>query len=228
MSGMRDHLFGCACRTHVDRPWNRPEHWRHDEVQYLEAWFGKRSDELIARALGRTVVGIRLKAKRLGLRKKDAGYTASELARLMGVDPSTVMKSWVRRGGLRASRPYRQGPNLIHIIAEASVEAFIRERGWWIDWEKVPPDSPFHELVQEHRWYGKDQLHRATGRLDADDEIRAGRIRAERRGAHWYVPESELPKIRRLTPERIEESVWRRRQVLRVRRERRRRLAGAA
>lgn len=228
MTGMRDHAFGCACRSHAGRPWNRPEHWTTEEVAYLEAWFGRRSDESIAKHLGRTVVGIRLKAKRLGIRKKDAGYTATELARLMGVDPSTVSKGWVRRGGLRSRRAYRQGPNWIHLIAEDDVEEFIRTRGWWIDWEKVPKDSPFYELVQQHRWYGRAQIHRATGRLDADDEIRAGLIYAERRGVHWYVPERELAKIRRLPPERIAESVWRRQQVLRVRRERRRRLAGAA
>jgi hypothetical protein len=228
MSGMRSHLFGCACKRHAARAWNRPEHWTTAEVGYLEARFGHTSVAAIAGHLGRTEVGVRIKAKRLGLRMKDAGYTGSEIARLMGVDITTVTKSWIRRAGLRSRRPYRQGPNRVHLVSQRHIEVFIRTRGWWIDWEKVPADSPFHALVQRHRWYGKAQLHRLTGRLTVDDDIRAGLIRARKRGAHWYVPESEIPKIRRLPAEHIAESVWRREQVLRVRRERRRRLAVAS
>jgi hypothetical protein len=227
MSGMRDHIFGCSCRLHVGRAWQRPEHWTTEEVTYLESRFGRRSDEKIARHLGRTVVGMRIKAKRLGLRKKDAGYTATELARLMGVDSSTVSKSWIRRGGLSSRRPYRQGPHPIHIISEAAVERFITTRGWWIDWWKVPADSPFYDLVQANRWYGQDRRHRFTGRFHNDD-VRAGLVKARRRGTHWYVPEAELHKLRRLPPDQIEESVWRRQSVLRIRRERRRRLAAAS
>ena len=197
-------------------------------MAYLEGAYGLVSMPSIVKRLGRSTVGVRLKARRMGIRMKDAGYTASELARLFGIDCTTVTKSWIRIAGLRSRRAYRQGPNLIHIVAEEEVDRFIRDRGWWIDWEKVPADSPFYELVMANRWFGKAGLHRLTGRLTVDDDIRAGLIFAERRGAHWYVPERELPKIRRLAPEHIAESVWRRQSVLRVRRERRRRLAGAA
>lgn len=229
MSGMRDHTFGCSCqRSVVGRPWHRPAHWKSSEIAYLESALGVVSDQKIAKHLGRTVTGIRIKAKRLGLRRKDAGYTATELARLMGVDPSTVSKAWIRRAGLRSLRAYRQGPHPIHIVREADIEAFIAEHGWWIDWEKVPADSPFYDLVQQHRWYGRDAIHRLTGRSTFDEDIRAGLIRAEHRGAHWYVPESELSKIRRLPPDQADESYWRRQQVLRVRRERRRRMAVAS
>lgn len=228
MTGMRDHAFGCSCRGHVARPWDRPEHWSMADVAYLEGAFGRVTDEKMAARLGRTVVGIRLKAKRLGLRKKDAGYTATELARLMGVDSSTVSKSWIRRGGLRSRRAYRQGPNLIHLVADADVERFIQERGWWIDWAKVPADSPFHALVMANRWFSAPELHQLTGRMRAMDDVRAGLIPAQRRGAHWYVSEVHLPLIRSLPREHIAESVWRRRNILHIRRERRRRLAGVA
>ena len=67
------HIRGfCTCR-HTAEHWNRPLHWTQKEVAYLEQWFGHLSDERIAQRLGRPVLGIRLKAKRLGLRKRDIG-----------------------------------------------------------------------------------------------------------------------------------------------------------
>jgi hypothetical protein len=222
MSGMRDHTFGCNCRSHVGRLWHRPEHWTSRDVAYLERAYGRVSDDALAQRLHRSVVGVRLKAKRMGLRKKDAGYTARHLARELGIDASTVVKSWIRRGLLRSLRSYRVGAHLVHIISEAEVERFIREHGEWIDHEKVPADSGLWPLVATNRWYSTTQLHRLTGRLRVKDECRLGLIAARRAGAHWKVPESELPKIRRLLPEQIAESVWRRASVLAMRRKRRR------
>jgi hypothetical protein len=50
--GGRPHPLGfCTCRTHLRRAWHRPEHWRADEVAYLEAQFGRQPDEQIARHL---------------------------------------------------------------------------------------------------------------------------------------------------------------------------------
>lgn len=51
----RKHPDGfCTCRHHSAQPWDRPEHWRADEVAYLEGRFGRITDEAIARHLGRT------------------------------------------------------------------------------------------------------------------------------------------------------------------------------
>lgn len=225
---MRSHLFGCTCQSHVARPWRRPEHWSSADVAYLERWYGLRTDEAIARRLGRSLTGLRLKAKRLRIRKRDAGYTATSLAEVMGVDPTTVMRAWVARGGLRATRSFRQGSGLVYIISEDDIETFIRTRGWWIDWHKVPPDSPFAALVADNRWYSMPQVHRATGRLKISTELRAGRVPGQRRGTHWYMREADVARLRRLPPEHIEESVWRRAQRLRMQRERRRRREAAA
>jgi hypothetical protein len=221
----RKHALGhCTCASHAGRAWNRPEHWRADEVDYLERWFGIKPDGVIASRLGRSVTGMRLKARRLGLRKKDAGYTARELGRQFGVDGTTIADQWIRRGLLRAHHAYRAGLNEVHLVEHSEVERFIREHGEWIDHTKVPADSVFADLVAANRWYSLPQLHAITGRLNLDDDLRAGLLQGRRKGPHWMVPESEIPRIRRLASAHIDESVWRRQQRLRIRRERRRRL----
>jgi hypothetical protein len=221
----RHDLGHCTCRSHVDRAWNRPEHWSATEVSYLERWFGMKSDAEIAKRLGRTVVGIRLKAKRLGMKKKDAGYTARELGRQFGIDPTVITKSWVRRGLINVHRSYHVGLNLVNLFDHSEVERFIRDHGEWIEHHKVPAESVFADLVAANRWYSLPQLHRLTGRQNLDLELRAGTLPGRKKGSHWMVHESQLPAIRRLPPEHIRESFDRRERVLEVRRNRRKGLA---
>lgn len=224
---MPRHTLGhCTCRSHSDRPWNRPEHWSAAEVAYLERWFGMKPDAHIADRLGRTVVAIRLKAKKLRMKKKDAGYTARELGRQLGVDPTTVVDRWISGGLLRSVSPYMVGLNPVRLVEHSEVLRFIREHGEQIDHTKVPPDSLFADEVAANRWYSLAQLHELTGRSNLGTDLLAGRLTGRKKSpkgmSHWMVPESELPKIRRLPPEHIADSVFRRSQVKRVTRERRR------
>lgn len=53
--GARKHPWGCTCQSHVDRPWDRPEHWSKAEVNYLDRSYGLVSDVSIARRLGQRV-----------------------------------------------------------------------------------------------------------------------------------------------------------------------------
>lgn len=225
MSGMRDHTFGCTCKTHIGRPWHRAEHWTPQEIAFLERWYGIWPDAKIAKRLGRTAVGVDVKAGRLGLRKRDNGYTARELGRLLGTDSTVISKQWIRRGLLKAHHGYRQGPSPVHLIPHEEVERFIVEHGEWITAANVPADSPFRFLVESHRWYSLPDLAVLTGRTNLDLDIHAGRIAARKRGTWWMVPSSELSKIRALPDEARAEAVWRRDSRLRVRRNRRKGLA---
>lgn len=197
-AGGQPHPLGhCTCVSHVDRPWNRPEHWTADEVTYLEAQFGRASDEAIARHLGRTVVGIRLKARRLGLRKKDAGLTATSVAQIFGIDATVVSKVWLRRGLLRSRRPYLQGPNRVHLVMEEEVERFIREHGEYVDIDKMA-ESPYRDLaLAGGRWHSLPDVQRITGRNAhvLSGELSRGRWPARKRGAHWMIHESQLEAI---------------------------------
>jgi len=212
-------LGHCTCRTHVARAWRRPEHWTGSEVSYLEGHFGLAGDKVIAAHLGRSVVGMRLKARRLGLRKRDAGMTAREVAHLLGIPCAKTPASWEDRGLIRSRRTYPVGPNRVRLYREADVIAFVAEHGQYVDADRVPEDSPFAAVARANRWLSLPEVHRLTGRSTvAEHEIAEGRVRAARRGTHWYIRAEDLPLIRSLRPDRIEDSWWRRQSVLEHRR----------
>lgn len=197
MTGMRDHAFGCNCRSHVGRPWNRPEHWTTDELAYLEKWYGRRSDESIARSIGRTVTGIRLRAKRAGILKRHAGLSSRAVAGIFGVDETVVSKVWIRRGLLAAKRgAFKQGPHRMWLVQDADLERFIRDHGQYVDVDKMP-DSPFRDLALANRFYSLPQIERDYGRDQSSlsTSLRRGVYRGVKRGTRWYVPADELPKI---------------------------------
>jgi len=247
VSGKR-HPWGCTCRTHVDRPWRRSEHWTCRDVDYLDRAFGRQHDATIAGKLGRTEVAIRLKAKRLGLHKRRAGFTARAVAQIFGVDSSTVAKHWISKGLLPARRvgrghdpnhspsrarrrpgttvgPYRR--STYWIVEIDNVVRFIAEHPELVDVDKMPP-SWYRDQAAEDPWISLPEVHRRTGRMNHPVAllIAAGVIRGRRRGAHWYVPAADLPKIRPLrSTEAVAESVFRRESVLAHRRNHRKGVA---
>jgi hypothetical protein len=182
------HDFGCTCKSHLPRPWNRPEHWSQADVDFLEQWFGRRTDESIARSLNRSELGLRLKAKRMGLRKRDVGMSCREVARMFDVDETMVSKIWVRRGLLKASRaPFRQGPHHMLVITDEAVDDFLTRFPQYVDARRIDPASQWAGAEQ---WYSLPDAYRLTrvvpkriGLL-----IRSGTINGRKRGTHWYVP----------------------------------------
>ena len=227
-----DHSFGCTCARHRAGAWDRSEHWSRRDVLYLEGAFGRVRDETIAKKLGRTVVGIRLKAKRLGLRKKDAGHTGRDVARTFGVDLKTVTR-WIDMGLLSARRaPWSQGPKPVWLIGDRDVDLFIRRHPECIDVRKMP-ESPWRDLAAKDPWISIPEAHRRTGRngFAIAVAIRYGILRGRRRGirglGHWYIPEADIAKIPPLSAEAIDESWFRRQSNLEVRRNRRKGVHGA-
>jgi len=127
-----------AAALGLSRPKDRP--WSAQEEAHLEASFHRVSIKTMARKLGRSPTAVKLKAKRLGLRKYDEGYTASSLAEALGVDPHWVLTR-IRSGKLRAShrhteRTAQQGGDSWLITDEALVD-FLREHPYDIDLRKV-------------------------------------------------------------------------------------------
>lgn len=228
MSG-RAHPDGiCTCASHSARPWTRPEHWMAAEVVYLEARFGRVADATIARRLGRPVGGVLLKAKRLGLRKRDVGWSARQVAEALGVDEGLVSKRWIRRGLLRAQRAQiGNGGDRMYLVAERDVLAFIAEQGQWIDPERVPAWSPFRAAALAQRWVSLTEIAARTGHGKAwlMAHIRSHGQRTGRRGTHWYVWADDAARIPALSPDAVADSRWRRDSVLAYRRARRKGIA---
>jgi hypothetical protein len=96
--------------------------------------------KVMAKHLGRSSTAIKLKAKRLGLRKYDEGYTASSLAEALGVDPHWVL-SRIRSGKLRAAprrterKPEQGGDSWL--ISDDALLDFLREHSYDVDLHKV-------------------------------------------------------------------------------------------
>jgi hypothetical protein len=122
----------------LSRPKDRP--WSAEDRDYLEANYHRSALKALAKRLGRSPTAIKLKAKRLGLRKYDEGYTASSLAEALGVDPHWVL-SRIRSGKLRAAprrteRKPEQGGDSWLITDEAVLE-LLRKHPYDIDLRKV-------------------------------------------------------------------------------------------
>ncbi len=226
MSGRPHPLGSCNCRTHATRPWRRPEHWTAAEVAYLEGRFGRVTDEALARHLGRSIVGVRLKARRLGLHKRDAAdMNARSLALALGIPCPKRIAGWIDAGLLPARRGCVQGRHAMHAIADVDVRAFLVAHPQLVDADRIPVWSPYHGFIE--RWISLPEVHRLTGRSNLDADLRAGLLRGARRGPRWYVPESEIPRIRHLSPDAIADSVFRRESVLERRRNRRKGVVAA-
>lgn len=133
-----------------DRPWTS------DEEEYLETNYHRVSVKTVGRRLERSPTAVKLKAKRLGLRKHDEGYTACSLAEALGVDPHWVLAR-IHSGKLRAThrrteRTARQGGDSWFVTDEAVLD-FLRKHPYDLDLRKV--DSLwFMDLIAPYiqRW----------------------------------------------------------------------------
>ncbi len=89
----------------------------------------------------RTITAIALKRKRLHLLRQQIKGTARAVAECFGVNPSTVVDIWIRKGYLKASRrgtdrtPQQGGDEWL--IKEKDIRKFIIENIWIIDIRKV-------------------------------------------------------------------------------------------
>ncbi|GEM_PF-6179989 len=98
------------------------ELWTEAEYAYLRSHLATDSYAAIALQLGRTVRAIIGQACRLGLRKRDAGYTLTDLMQVLCCDAATVQK-WVRAGWLQGD--YSEGKHLL-LFREEAVQRFLR------------------------------------------------------------------------------------------------------
>jgi len=110
--------------------------WSGKEVAYLEANLHRMSLAVLARKLGRSVTGVALKARRLGIRKSGEGYTARSLAQALGVDDHKVVR-WVELGLMHASVRNSERLRDMYLIPDREVERFIRTYPTEFDLKRV-------------------------------------------------------------------------------------------
>jgi hypothetical protein len=163
----------------------------------------------------RTATAVLLRAKRRGMSRPGSGtYTAQQLGRLFGVDPSTVSKSWIRRGWLAGGR-LTDRPGAALCVTAAALEQFIRNSPHVYDW-RVMPVSRWRSLA-EMVWRRDPLLTvaeaaRATGisvatlRNHLARGWLVGRRRFQPGGARlgcWIIPRSALRQFAYRRPELV-------------------------
>ena len=104
----------------VHRPWTPQE----DDL-LREKW-GLVTDAYIARKLRRTRYACIIRAKKLGINRKQWFFTQTEVARLFGVDDHKV-RAWIRDGHLVArGAPFKIGKHHPWMITSKDLETFFK------------------------------------------------------------------------------------------------------
>ena len=114
--------------------------WTERDLRILRGSIGRVPLKQIATRLGRTPTAVKIKAQRLGVRKKGEGYTQGALCTGLGIDHHKV-DSWVDRGWLvgtrrESKRTARQGGKA-WLFTEAAIRALVREHAAEIDPRRV-------------------------------------------------------------------------------------------
>jgi hypothetical protein len=110
--------------------------WSKSDEEYLSANMHRLAVATIARRLKRTRTGVKLKARRLGVRKHGEGYTAQSIALAVGEDPHKVV-GWIDQGLLKATRRHTDRENDSYLILEKEVRRFIIENPSKINMRRV-------------------------------------------------------------------------------------------
>ena len=156
------------------------------------------NDDAIARALGRTVNGIRLARKRHGLHsRRQHLMTVTAVAYAMGVPCSKSVAEWIRRGWLPAQRGPRVGLGRERYVTLEALYDFIQNREYWPAWrpERIR-DARVQEWVrglhrERYLRSGEVAARFFVGHASVNEWIHKGLLPAIRWG-NWWVAESDL------------------------------------
>ena len=117
--------------------------WSQAEIDLLLSDLARSGYEGMARRLGRTVVAIRIKLKRLGVGARTAqGYhSMAQIERILSLAGKTVSECW-RPAGLATQRTaIRLGPrrDRMHLVNPADLRAFFIRRPEAFNWTFLAP-----------------------------------------------------------------------------------------
>lgn len=180
--------------------------WSADEDAYLRDTAGYKTAAEIAQHLGRTANAVHTRASLLGIcwmrpmaGRNHTGFTANEVARLLGIPCMKTVTDWIEKGYLEATRRaprMESGPRLAYRVYPESLRVFLRDYPWLYDWRRVQDKGwrAYVERLPHEEWIGTGQ---AAALLFLTVEgvalsIRKGDLRAEKVGANWVIPLSAI------------------------------------
>lgn len=180
--------------------------WRPEEDALLRDTAGYRTCADLARELGRTALAVNTRASELGVcwqkatpAYRHAGFTANEVAALLGVSCAKAVTGWIEKGYLVASRRSPRldpGPRLAYRVYPDALRDFLRDYPWLYDRARIRDRgwSAYVATLPREEYVGTCE----AGRLlfmtteSVAQAIRRGYIRAEKIGANWAIPLSAI------------------------------------
>ena len=111
--------------------------WTEDEVALLEVETCRRTVGWLSRKLNRTPTSVVCKLKHLEIRRRDHDfYTMRDLELCLGSE-HRVIRQWIERGWLAASRRGTDSPHDAWVITEGALRAFFRAHPLAFDLHRV-------------------------------------------------------------------------------------------
>lgn len=115
--------------------------WTQEQTDLLLENYGILKDEILAKKLDRSASAIRARANHLHLIRSQNFLTASDVARIFGIDEGTLSVIWIPKGLLKAKKStVGGGRNRRWRIEERDLEAFIKNHQDRYDPAKVNPE----------------------------------------------------------------------------------------
>lgn len=162
-----------AARMGLARPARKEAPWSDEEHAILIKHHGRAPDyiqkRLRAAGYTRTLTAIVIRRKRRGLScRPDAYYTASEVAKMLGLSDAKSVTYWINAGWLKASRmrtnrTERQGGDF-HCIHHDQLRAFVIDNPHHVDLRKIPDTEWFIRLVAGRAADGRQHQRKKPGR----------------------------------------------------------------
>jgi len=207
--------------------------WTEAELAYLRAHWGRTPEAEIAAHLGRSDVACLLKARRLGIYRKQAFLSAREVARVLGVDDHAVL-GWITAGHLAGQKSVvRVGANWAWAVEPEALTRFLAEHPRRYDrtridgarhayWRgiadqvalrlgdarppkyRVPWTEAEDRLLDRH--WGREAARitaQRIGRTVPACECRAGKISRNRRDAGPWLTASAAARQLGIAPQRL-------------------------
>lgn len=188
----------------VAKPARAYKHWKPDELEYLAENYGLICDKTLATRLQREESAIINIASRKRVASRMANfYTASTLARILGIPCPKLVLLWVKRGWLKSRKSaMSQGKKQLWRFSQRGVVRCLKQRPWLVDLKRMERHYFRSVVIKEWErdpWYTAKQAAPLLGVKKAArviQYIHRGWLRAEKKPYHhtgiWIIRRSAI------------------------------------
>lgn len=193
-------------RWHLLRRGLSKRPWSAQEDADLRDLAGYRTAAEIGRRLDRTAEAVHTRASLLGITwqrampgRNHSGFTANEVAKLLGIHCAKCITDWIAKGylaGERRAPRMDSGPRLAYRVYPESLRVFLRDYPWLYDRRRIADRGwrAYVDTLPQEEWLGTREAARLLfmTKEGVALAIRKGDLRAEKIGANWVIPISAI------------------------------------